>query len=255
MKTIQALVTGSVMLISNVALACSCALFWNVFPSDGSASVPTNVVVRAWYPHPSPPTPTSVTLVKVATQDPIEFVPTQGPGPFLRSYTPTAPLEPMTQYQLTIDEVSTTFTTGEGEDHEAPVAPRFQGLAYAQSGTPEAASCGVSKTWSLNFTGGDDAQTPREQLLVFAQTSGSDEVADATGLTSVARSSLGTSLCSTNFQPPSGSFSVALQVMDFAGNVSPRSTTKQGSSCASVPELFAMLALLSLRRRVNSARG
>jgi hypothetical protein len=66
---------------------------------------------------------------------------------------------------------------------------------------------------------------------------------------------LSVSMCRTNFTPPKGSFPVSLQVVDLAGNVSTISTSKQASSCAAAPELFAVLALLSLRRRFSSARG
>lgn len=255
MKLLQALVLISVSLVANVAFACSCVAYPELLPTEGATGVPTNVVLRALYGYASSTPPVGVSLYKVETLETVELTPASGPTAYLRSFTPNAPLEPMTQYRFIADDVVVNFTTGAGEDHEAPGAVQFQSVKYRESGTESNGSCGVSKGWALQFTGGDDAQTPREQLLVFAQTSSSDELADATGVVRANDAELSVSMCRTNFTPPKGSFPLSLQVVDLAGNASVLSTSKQASSCATAPGLLGVLALLWLRRRFSSARG
>lgn len=229
--------------VSSVSWACSCVALFDLLPHDGTVNVPTNVVLHAMYPT-AFPTTSVATLVRRDTQEPVALTDAQGPSLFLRSFTPTAPLAPRTDYIFTVDERPVTFTTGDGEDHVAPATPELERVDYVASSV-----CGPHRAWTLHFTGDDDA------ALVFAQTANSDDVADAVGVARAATPTLVASSCSSNFAPPEGtSFPLAVQVMDLAGNVSGLSSSRQASGCSTAPGLAVVLAALWLRRR-NRARG
>lgn len=229
--------------VSSVSCACSCVSFPDLLPRDGAVNVPTNVVLRAMYPSASSTAPVA-TLVRQDTQETVELIDSAGPTLFLRSFTPTTPLAPRTVYVFTVAERPMTFTTGDGEDHVAPATPALERIDFAASST-----CGPRRAWTLHFTSDDDA------ALVFAQTANSDEVADAAGVTQAASAMLTEATCGSNFTPPEGtSFSLAVQAMDLAGNLSGLSSSRQASGCSTTPSLAVVLAALWLRRR-NRERG
>ena len=165
-----------------------------------------------------------------------------GPGFKLWTLTPETRLEAQTQYTMTTLLGDIHFTTGTGEDLVAPEAPVLKAATHASV----IGGCG-QEWWDLSLEGGSDDATPRDELLLFVQTSASDELADASYVTTM-NSPLLSALC--GFTPPRGdSFPVTIQVMDRAGNLSPLSNMKRAPACSvSLSGTLIILSLALLRR-------
>lgn len=74
---------------------------------------------------------------------------------------------------------------------------------------------------------------------------------DVIGITTFEKSQLFVGICNANFQPPQGNaFTLDVQVMDLAGNVSSISRGRTVPACSATPAGgLLLLALTVLRRR------
>lgn len=233
----------SVVLAASSAWACVCKIGGPTFPHDGATNVPTNAAIRLLYNR--APEATEFTLRRTSDQQEVALEFSTAPVAPVFTFTPVTTLDANTAYTLISGErVVTSFTTGAGEDHEPPSKPTLVNSTYEFS--PDGRSCGDSKRWTLDITGGDDDVSPREDLIVLVH-----ETAPI-GATTLANPTLGVFLCRTNFVQPSGSpMLLSVQVMDLAGNVSELSSTQQVRACSIAPggAALMLLASLLLRRR------
>lgn len=246
----KSLIAFVVALSAGHAWACSCSDVLDSFPKNGATNVPTNVVIRVLNGFAVEEQP--FRLERLPDGAEVEVQVRRGPGSRLFSVTPVTKLEANTTYTVSSRNLATqsTFTTGALEDHDTPAKPEFKSAAYAY--TPSFDSCGDRRLWTLRIEGGDDATTAKDELLVLVHGQDSTDPAQAIGVTRFAAPTLDVGVCGDNFDPPSGdSFTLGLQVMDLAGNVSEVSNGRPiRASCAAVPgELFAMLGLLCFARR------
>ncbi len=236
-------ITLFVVFVSAHAFAAKCAVCSSnptLLLPDQSVNVPTNVVFRVSN---GAPTPGVFVLKRTSDEQEVALRISAGPGFRLWTMTPGAPLEPQTQYTMNTLLGPTQFTTGDGEDLTAPEALQVNSVKYkARPGECSA------EWWDVELAGGSDDATPRDELLLFVQTSGSDELADASYVTTMKDPAL-RALC--GFTHPKGdSFPVAIQVMDRAGNVSGVSNTERAPACSvSLGATMSLLALSLLRRR------
>lgn len=243
-----------VALAAGHAFACSCSAQVDSFPPSGATNVPTNVVLRIV--NTTSAYGIDYRLKRASDQQEVALEKRDGPGTRLISLTPVTKLEADTTYELETTAPSgmmITFTTGATEDHDVPTKAELKSAAFSERDNMD--SCGGSKTWVMRVEGGDDATTPREQLLLLVHGAASTSPNDAIGATTLSSPQLQTTFCNTNFDPPEGSpFTLGVQVMDLAGNVSEVSTghSIRANSCAAMPggALIALaLALASRRRR------
>lgn len=251
MKSLLGLV---VALAAGHAWACSCSWQVDSFPRSGASNVPTNVVIRVV----SDPTSSGVTyrLYRTADHSEVTLEKRDGPGTRLISLRPATSLDANTAYELETTAQSgmaITFTTGSNEDHDVPTKAELKSAAYSANASDD--SCGGRESWVLRVEGGDDATTARDELLLLVHGETSTSPTDAIGVSPLSDPKLTTAFCSTNFDPPEGdSFTLGIQVMDLAGNVSEVSSGRPvRASCAALPgEFIAALGLLLFTRRQSS---
>jgi hypothetical protein len=227
------------------ALKCAtCPSFPTLLLPDQSVNVPTNAVFRVEFASPAG----LFTLKRTSDEQEVAVHFSTGPGSKLWTITPEAPLEAQTQYTMSVLDGDISFTTGDGEDLVAPEAPVLKSVKRQST----IGFC-ASEWWNLELEGGSDDATPRDELVLFVQTSESDELADASYVTTM-KSPMIPGWC---FKPPKGaSFPVTIQVMDRAGNLSGSSNMKRAPACSvSLGGTMCLLAVGLLRRRNSRARS
>lgn len=232
-----------IVFASTGAFAAKCAVCSSnptLLLPDQSVNVPTNTVFRVSN---GAPTPGVFVLKRTSDEQEVALRFSTGPGFKLWTLTPETRLEAQTQYTMNTLLGDIHFTTGAGEDLVAPEAPMLKAVEHASV----IGGCG-QEWWDLALEGGSDDATPRDELLLFVQTSASDELADASYVTTVSNPSLAR-LC--GFTPPKGdSFPVTIQVMDRAGNLSTFSETRRAPACSvSLTGALSILSLALLRSR------
>lgn len=231
-----------VLSVSGTAFACRCADAMISFPTHRATNVPINVVVRARTSALNR-TREPLRLIRKVDQREVAFVVGDGtPGVTL---TPVELLERNTEYELSDGRSSHTFTTGSAEDVEAPSRVALTSSQYERFDRDD--SCGERRIWSLQFEGGDDAATAKNQLLILAFDEGSKR---PVGFTTFESPELISAFCGTNFSAPEvDSFSLRFQVVDLAGHVSELSAPHAVSGCSTSAGTLVLLALSLLRRR------
>lgn len=247
-KTWTMLAAVTVTLSAQAAWACSCTSAFTTFPRDGATNVPTNVVIRVVLHSQAAP---GYRLVRAVDQQQVPLEVRDGPGSRLRSLTPATKLDANAAYTLEESATARTigFTTSAHEDHDVPSRPELKSASYQVADY----GCGERRLWTLRVEGGDDVTTARDQLLLLVHGEASTEPTQAIGVTWFDSLELDTGVCSANFDPPGGDgFTLGVQVLDLAGNVSEVSTGRpiRASGCAAAPAgALAALGLLLLRRR------
>lgn len=232
--------------VSGTAFACSCPDPMISFPKRGATNVPTNVVIRARRTRLTP-TEEPFRLVRRVDQREVTFV--IGDGTPFATFTPVEPLAANTEYELSDGTNTTTFTTGSSEDLDVPSRPALKSSSYERFDRDD--SCGERRIWSLQFDGGDDGTTAKDQLLILAFDEGSRR---PVGFTSFVSPELVSAFCGTNFAAPEvDSFALRFQVVDLAGHVSELSASHTVSGCSATSSgTLSMLALSLLLRRRSS---
>lgn len=233
------LLTVVVALAAQAAWACSCANRLNAFPRTGSTAVPLNAIIQVV--HRFVPDGERYRLVRAVDQREVES--DVVPGARVTSIKPVAKLEAGTDYELwhSSSPVATvTFKTGHFEDDVAPAPPVVKDTRYTSSSET---SCGVRR-WTLSVEGGDDGETPREQLLLLAL---GEDPTEPRGVAPLGAPVLFEGACSTNFSPPrDGAFPLRFRVMDLAGNVSEISPEQMLPGCNSTPAGALVVLALAL---------
>ena len=241
---------GIIALLAEQAEACSCGWTADVFPDNGAADVPRNVVIRGTNES------ETVELLLDGGVVPTTFQRFEsGGGQPDWIMRPNEPLAPNTTYTIRTTNQQASFATGDGTDTDPPTAPRIVEDRWHRTPWNPLSSCEPQSSRFIKLEGAADGQSQAVWFNVYgANSEGDIDLSMPVALMHRPMEAFGNSGCVRTMSESLASGPLVFRAVDLAGNESEATNAAPNGSCgcsaSSVSTLaaFAAIALLFRRR-------